>query len=125
MFEKIENSRTDQMCQHGMVLNVSHGMITLCFPLKARDGVAYTESAVREAMSRARGIPFLGVDNKPIGFVGDVSGVRYTVGESYITCEIPVTIFNTAISMSHAITEQEDDGIRIVDFELGSVYVDK
>lgn len=105
--------------------NISHGMITLRFPLKMSNGVAYTESAVREAMSRAKGAPFLGVDNKPIGFVGDASGIRYTVGDSYITCEIPVTIFNVGICMSHAITEQTDDGIRIVDFELGSAYIDR
>ena len=105
--------------------NISHGMITLRFPLKMSNGIAYTESAVREAMSRAKGVPFLGVDNKPIGFVGDASGVRYTVEESYITCEIPVTIFNVGICMSHAITERADDGIRIVDFEFGSAYIDK
>lgn len=105
--------------------NVSQGMITLRFPLKAQSGVVYTESAVREAMSRVKGAPFLGVDNKPIGFVGDVSGVRYTVGESYIACEIPVTIFNVGMCMSHAITEQENDGIRIVDFELGSIYIER
>lgn len=105
--------------------NVSQGMITLRFPLKAQSGVVYTESAVREAMSRVKGAPFLGVDNKPIGFVGDVSGVRYTVGESYIACEIPVTIFNAGICMYHAITGREDDDVRIVNFELGSVYIDK
>ena len=105
--------------------NVTQGMIALRFPLKAQNGVAYTESAVREAMSRVKGAPFCGVDNRPIGFVGDVSGVRYTVGDSYITCEIPVTIFNVGICMSHAITEQTDDGIRIVDFELGSAYIDR
>lgn len=105
--------------------NVTQGMIALRFPLKAQNGVAYTESAVREAMSRVKGAPVLGVDNKPIGFVGDVSGVRCTVGESYIACEIPVTFFNVGICMSHAITEREDDNVRIVDFELGSVYIDR
>lgn len=105
--------------------NVTQGMIALRFPLKAKNGVAYTESAVREAMSRAKGVPFLGVDNKPIGFVGDASGVRYTIGDSYITCEIPVTIFNVGTCMSYAITEREDDNVRIVDFELGSVYIDR
>lgn len=105
--------------------NVTQGMIALRFPLKAQSGVVYTESAVREAMSRVKGAPFLGVDNKPIGFVGDVGGVRYTVGDSYITCEIPVTIFNVGICMSQAITEQEDGRIRIVDFEVGSVYIDR
>ena len=103
--------------------NVTQGMIALRFPLKAQNGVAYTESAVREAMSRVKGAPFCGVDNRPIGFVGDVSGVRYTVGDSYITCEIPVTIFNVGICMSHAITEREDNNVRIVDFELDSVYI--
>ena len=105
--------------------NVSHGMIALRFPLKDRNGVTYTESAVREAISRAKGAPFLDIDGKPIGFVGDVSGVRYTVGESYIACEIPVIIFKAGICMSQAITEQEDGRIRIVDFEIGSVYIDR
>ncbi len=107
---------------------LSYATIPLVFYTKSSEEnkMLFSEQAVYESMQSAKGMPVLGSDQKPIGFVDSEREVEYETLDDRIICNVPVVFFNTGVSMSNVTTDDEvADAAKIIGFTISSIYFNK